>query len=77
MAKFKFLAGEHIGAALDLPEGSHLLGSSPDCLLQVGSSDKPTAILITVTAQGVSAALQEGQAGRSVLSRSRGLRDRF
>lgn len=61
-ARFKFLAGEHIGAALELPDGSFLLGSSPECDLQTGSGDKACALLITVQEGQVTVQLQQGTA---------------
>lgn len=66
MTKFKFLAGEHIGAVLDLPQGEHLLGNTPDCLLQTGGLEdgaEPTALLVTVSpADELSITLKQGQA---------------
>lgn len=66
MAKFKFLAGEHIGAVLNLPQGTHTLGNAPDCLLQTGGLEdgaESTALLIAISpADEISVTLQQGKA---------------
>ena len=66
MAKFKFLAGEHIGAVLNLPQGTHTLGNAPDCLLQTGGLEdgaETVALLVSVSpADEISVTLQQGKA---------------